>query len=259
MEKTRDYTINAVKKAICLLKLFDEQNRELTLSQLSSMSGIGKSTMLRLLYTLCNEDFIDYNEETKKYSLGIELYRLGDLKYNSLDIRRIAKKYLQVLCNENNLICYLGVRHGDQLVMLDRVFPYNVPMWTQFLVQDSSRELYSTGIGRLFLAHESDEEVERYFDRIEIKSFTDFTITDRKKLLELIRRARRDGYASNMEENELYICSLCAPVYNLEGDMTAGISICGPKNVLLDENFEVYLKKIQNTAATISKDMGYRD
>ena len=52
MEKSRDYTINAVKKAINLLKLFDDENRELTLSELSSMSGIGKSTMLRMLYTL---------------------------------------------------------------------------------------------------------------------------------------------------------------------------------------------------------------
>ena len=105
MEKSRDYTINAVKKAINLLKLFDDENRELTLSELSSMSGIGKSTMLRMLYTLNVEEFIDYDEETKKYSLGIELYRLGELKFNSLDVRKISKRYLQKLCDANNLIC----------------------------------------------------------------------------------------------------------------------------------------------------------
>lgn len=258
MEKSRDYTINAVKKALGLLKLFDEQNRELTLSQLSDMSGIGKSTMLRLLYTLSNEGFIDYDEETKKYSLGIELYRLGEIKYNSLDIRKIARKHLQALCDESNLICYLGVRHGDQLVMIDRVFPYNVPLWTQYLVPDDNRELYSTGIGRLFLAHESDEAVEQYFNRVEIKSFTDCTITDKETLMELVRQARKDHYSGNIGENELHICSLCAPVYDLEGKMTAGISICGPKHTLLGSNFDAYLQKIQDTAAVISQSLGYR-
>lgn len=258
MEKSRDYTINAVKKAINLLKLFDDENRELTLSELSSMSGIGKSTMLRMLYTLNVEEFIDYDEETKKYSLGIELYRLGELKFNSLDVRKISKRYLQKLCDANNLICYLGVRHGDQLVMLDRYFPYNAPAWTQFLVPDNNRELYSTGIGRLFLAAESDEEVSKYLDRVEIRNFTDSTVTDKLTLLELVRQARTDGYSGNMGENESLICSLCAPVYNLEKEMVAGISICGPKDMIWGENFDSYLKKIQATAAAISRELGYR-
>ena len=228
MEKSRDYTINAVKKAINLLKLFDDENRELTLSELSSMSGIGKSTMLRMLYTLNVEEFIDYDEDVQK------------------------------LCDANSLICYLGVRHGDQLVMLDRYFPYNAPAWTQFLVPDNNRELYSTGIGRLFLATESDEEVSKYLDRVEIRNFTDSTVTDKLTLLELVRQARTDGYSGNMGENESLICSLCAPVYNLEKEMVAGISICGPKDMIWGENFDSYLKKIQATAAAISRELGYR-
>ena len=97
MNTTRDYTIGSVKKALEILKLFDEQHQELSLSELSELAGIGKSSMLRLLYTLNNESFISFDEETKKYSLGIEVYHLGQLKYNSLDVRKIAKKRLQKL------------------------------------------------------------------------------------------------------------------------------------------------------------------
>lgn len=259
MEKERDYTINAVKKAIDLLNVFDNQNQGLTLVQLSNMTGIGKSTLFRFLYTLRNADFIDFDEETKKYSLGMALYRLGQIKYDSLDIRSSARKHLQRLCDEAGLICYLGVRHGDMIVMLERVFPYNVPTWTQYLIPDDNRELYSTGIGRLFLAHCSEEELNKYFDRVNIKKFTDCTITDKETLLELIYQARKEGYSGNIGENEHYICSLCAPVYNLKGNIIAGISICGPQDMLMGEEYDKYLGKIKETALAISQDMGYGD
>ena len=54
MKATRDYTISSVKKALDILKLFDDQRPELTLSEISELSGIGKSSMLRFLYTLYN-------------------------------------------------------------------------------------------------------------------------------------------------------------------------------------------------------------
>lgn len=258
MNTTRDYTIGSVKKALEILKLFDEQHQELSLSELSELAGIGKSSMLRLLYTLNNESFISFDEETKKYSLGIEVYHLGQLKYNSLDVRKIAKKRLQKLCNRNNMICYLGIREGDALAMVEQVLPKSVLLWTQLTVQSGGRsELYSTGIGRLFLAQESDEEVERYLNRVEIKRLTDRTVMDKSALMELIRQARRDGYSGNVGENEPYVCSLCAPIYGQTGKMIAGISLCGMQDMIFGKKSEQYLHEIRAAAAEISKEMGY--
>ena len=47
MNTTRDYTIGSVKKALEILKLFDEQHQELSLSELSELAGIGKSRWTR--------------------------------------------------------------------------------------------------------------------------------------------------------------------------------------------------------------------
>lgn len=229
----------------------------MTLSQVSALSKIDKSTTLRLLYTLQKEEFVDYNEEFRKYSLGIELYRLGQLKYNSLDIREIAKKHLKVLCNEQNLIGFLGVRQDDQLVMLEKIFPSSVPLWTQLLAQANHRELYSTGIGRLFLSQDSDEEVMAYLNRVEIKKLTDQTIIDKKNLLDLVRQARVDRYSGNLGENEPYVSSLCVPIYNAEKKMGAGISICGPIDEIWTDNFDTALEKIRTVAAAISKEWGF--
>jgi len=260
MKTTRDYTINSVKKALSILKLFDDQKSELTLSEISQLSGIGKSSMLRFLQTMLSEGFIAYDEVTRKYSLGIELYRLGQFKFNALDIRRVAEAPMKRLSNETDLICYLGVRNGDMLVMIDQFLPAHVPAWTQLIVQGGgTRELYSTGIGRLFLAQDSDEEILRYLDRVHLRSFTDSTVTDKLTLLELVREARRDGYSGNVGENESRVCSLCLPIYGMDGAMMAGISVCGlQEDVMPEGEFRADLmRRIRGVAAEISRQMGY--
>ena len=257
MEKSRDYTVNAVKKATTLLKCFDAQHQELTLSQLSALSGIDKSTALRLLYTLENEGFVSYDATTKKYSLGIILYQLGQLKYNSLDIRKITRKYLQSLCDELRLIAYLGIRQGDYLIMLEKLFPQDVPVWTQLMAIEDYRELYSTGIGRLLLSQESDEEIAAYFDRIQPRKITSQTITDRKTLMDLVFQARKDHYSGNLGENEENVGSICVPLYNHEGKIGAGISICGPMDEIWNNCFEENLGKIRKVGERISREWGF--
>ena len=257
MEKKRDYTVYTVKNAIDLLKCFDKQHQELTLSELSGLSGINKSNVLRLLYTLEKEDFVSYDNNSKKYSLGISLYRLGRLKYNSLDIRKIARKYLQGLCDELRFISYLGIRQGDQLIMLEKIFPRNVPIWAQLMAAQNYRELYSTGIGRLLLSRETDEEVLKYMDRVKLRKITEKTITDKATLLVLVQQAREDRYSGNLGENEDDVGSICVPLYNQEGSIGAGISICGPTTEIYNNSFEENLKKLRTVAAEISQEWGF--
>ena len=259
MAKDRDYTIAAVKRALDVLMLFDREHTQLTLSEISQMSGIGKSSILRILYTLTDSDFLYYSEDTKRYRLGSELYRLGNAEYNSVDLRHIARKHLSKLSSATGLVCYLGVRQGDHMIFLERVMPTSVPVWAQITRQDGGTGgLYSTGIGRLFLAAQTDEEVMAYLDRVELRQFTPNTITDKEKLLEIIRETRRTGIGGNRGENETYVCSICAPVYDVNGELLAGVSLCGLTEVLYSDRYEEYLGMIRDTAMKISREVGYR-
>lgn len=255
MNTSRDYTVLSVKKALGLLKIFNNQTPELTLSEISQMSGIGKSSALRLLHTLVGEGFLSYDESTHKYSLGIEVFRLGQSKFHSMNVRRIAARHLQTLANQTNLICYLGVRNGDVLAMTDQFLPMSVPTWTQLMVTSGGTcELYSTGIGRLFLAQDSDEEVMAYLNRRPLKRFTDCTVVDPQKLLAMVQKARMLCYDSNAGENEPHVHSICVPIYGMDGDMIAGISLSGlQEDIVRGGNLE----RIREVAGIISREMGY--
>ena len=118
-------------------------------------------------------------------------------------------------------------------------------------------QLYSTGIGRLFLSQDSDDEICRYLDRIQPKKYTDATITDRAELLELIHQAGKQKYSGNFGENESHIYSLCAPVYQMDGTMVAGVSLCGMQEDISGSGHDYYLSRIRETAQAISKELGY--
>jgi DNA-binding IclR family transcriptional regulator len=165
---------------------------------------------------------------------------------------------LQKLADEMGMICYIGIRQGDMLAMVGQILPPTVPVWTQLTVLGGGvSQLYSTGIGRLFLSQDSDDEICRYLDRIQPKKYTDATITDRAELLELIHQAGKQKYSGNFGENESRIYSLCAPVYQMDGTMVAGVSLCGMQEDISGSRHDYYLSRIRETAQAISKELGY--
>ena len=78
-------------------------------------------------------------------------------------------------------------------------------------------------------------------------------------LLELVREARRDGYSGNLGENESRVCSLCVPVYGMDGTMVAGISVCGlPEDVMPGGEFrQDLMQRIRAASSEISRQLGY--
>ena len=186
------------------------------------------------------------------------MYRIGLSKFNSLDVTKFARRHLQKLADEMGMICYIGIRQGDMLAMVGQILPPTVPVWTQLTVLGGGvSQLYSTGIGRLFLSQDSDDEICRYLDRIQPKKYTDATITDRAELLELIHQAGKQKYSGNFGENETHVYSLCAPVYQMDGTMVAGVSLCGMQEDISGSRHDYYLSRIRETAQAISKELGY--
>lgn len=259
MDKDSQYSIAAVQKALQILDLFDGCDHGLSLAELSKVSGMKKSTVLRILYTLREAEYVIYDEATKTYSLGIKLYCLGLTKYNSLDARKIAKRYLRELSTDMGMICYMGVREGDKVAIIEQALPNAFPIWAQLMVRPGGyQDLYSTGIGRLFLAQDRDEDVLSYLDRVDRRKHTESSIVNKDEIMSLVHEAREKKYSGNQGENEEFIFSVCAPVFGYSGKMIAGISLCGIKDMFIGEKYETCVQKIRETGLKISSELGYR-
>ena len=122
-------SIRAVERALDVLMCFTSQNPELSMTQISEMVEINKSTVHRLLATLEGKRFVERDAVTGIYRPGIRLLQLASLTLEHNDLRRLATPFLHELRDqfrENvNLsvldemdVVYLAVNESPQRVKL---------------------------------------------------------------------------------------------------------------------------------------------
>ena len=254
-----DYTIAAVLKALKILKLFDNKTREMTLTEISAKMGLGKSSTLRLLATLREEDFISYDERSKKYSLGIQLSILGGYQNNAMDLRKIVAPYLHQIADFTASICNFAVVRGDSILIVEKVFPSVVPVWAQLMVEPGTCfPLYSTGIGRLHLSQWKDEEIRNYLNGLTILKRIEWTITDKDEIFRLVLQARKNKYARNYGENEASTGGICVPIYDQEGVIMGGLSVSGMRESLFGDRLPEYIAEMRQAGLDISRKIGFQ-
>ena len=95
--------IESIDRALAVLQLFLKEERPLSVTRISKVMELHKSTVSRTLETLEHRGFIQKDEETGKYWLGLQAYALGMLFREKDKFHKVAYPYAKALslqCNE---------------------------------------------------------------------------------------------------------------------------------------------------------------
>lgn len=114
--------IEAVERALTVLRCFDARLPTASLAQLADRTGINKATLLRVLVTLEDDGFVR-RLEGGRYRLGPELLRLGSLYQESFNLVDFARPVLTSLVHQTNESAALYIRDGDSRICLCRAEP----------------------------------------------------------------------------------------------------------------------------------------
>jgi DNA-binding IclR family transcriptional regulator len=115
--------IQAVTRAVQMLSFFTEEQPELSLSDLASLFGLGKSTTHRYAMSLRQEGLLRYNQRSGRYSLGIKLIRLGRVAQGSLHLLDVANPHLETAASELNETTVLAIWDGASPVVVRVCYP----------------------------------------------------------------------------------------------------------------------------------------
>lgn len=264
MNTKNDYTIQSVEKALKVLQVFNSDNynesKSLTLMEICEETGINASTAMRILYTLNKNGFVTFDHNTKRYSLDIALYRLGMSMYNSIDVHKIAQQYIKPLADETGLAVYLAKVDyiNNEIVVIDKIFRNAINTWPQMAARAGYLlPIHSSGIGRLYLAEHTNDQVREILSKKQLIKFTPQTLTDIDEIIKVVEEVRRTGIGYCDCENEEYIASICAPIRDYEGKMVAGISLGGIRDVIYGSSKDENQKTLLKAAKKISAGLGY--
>ncbi len=247
--------VQSVDRALLILEIIAENTEGIGITDISTISGIHKSTVHRLVTTLQANDYIEQGENNK-YKITFKLYELGSKILANVDVIDVAKPFIEKLAKEVNEVVHLVVRNKNEIVYVDKVEANTNTMMMGSSVGKSS-PLYCTSVGKAILSNSNLEDIEKVWASSNILKLTEKTIVDYDAFLEELHKTKDRGYAIDDEENEIGVRCVGAPIFDRKGDVIAAISISGPSFRVTYDNLDFYTKRLKEAAGEISKNMGY--
>lgn len=224
---TDKYIIQTVSRALDLLELFQKSDAELGLTDLGSRMNLQKNNVFRLVATLKAKNYIELNNSTGKYRLGIMTRALGQIATRQIDFVSHARPFLIDLkqqCCESSYFSAIrdGYTHYFDGVESDLAVRVSHQA-------GSSRPLYCTAAGRVQLAFMEPQKQKNLLSASEMKGFTDNTITDLPRLQIELEKVAQQGFAIDDQEHDAGVMEIAAPVFDSNGTIIGAISIVGPE------------------------------
>ncbi len=251
----RRYNITALQRGLRLLQLFGESPHGLTAKQVASHSRLPVSTVHRFLANLEGAGFLNCGGDGM-YHLGIACFAIGQAALGQLDIRRVSLPYLQELNQQTRETIHLTVRHGLSAVYVEKLdSPEPLRIHSRI---GAAVPLFCTAVGKVMLAHMSEEESGRILPHLALKRLTPNTVGNLQELEAELRRVRKNGYACDLEEHELHIRCIAAPVWDHAGAVNASLSITAPLVRMAVTRLRQLAPLIQAAGLQISRELGYQ-
>ncbi|MFZ0275338.1 MAG: IclR family transcriptional regulator [Candidatus Sulfotelmatobacter sp.] len=251
----RSYNITALQRGLRLLQLFSESPQGLTAKQVAGRSRLPVSTVHRFLANLEGTGFLNCSGDGV-YHLGIACFAIGHVALSQLDIRRVSQPYLQELNRQTRETIHLTVRHGLSAVYVEKLdSPEQLRIHSRI---GAAVPLYCTAVGKVMLAYMPDDEREKLLPQMTLQSLTPNTVSNLQELDAELYRVRKNGYACDLEEHELHIRCVAAPIWDHAGSVNASLSITAPVVRMAVTRLRQLAPLIQTAGLQISRELGYR-
>ncbi|MEG0227726.1 MAG: IclR family transcriptional regulator [Lachnospiraceae bacterium] len=249
-----DDHVRVIDRVFDIIEVLSNSSVSLSLSEIAKSTDMSKTTVHRLLSTMCNRQYIEKNKD-HTYTIGIKMFETVSYHINNLELQTESRPYLSNLKAELGLTSHLGILDGDEVVYVEKMDTYpGTRLYTQVGYRSPA---YCSSMGKCLLAALSGDELEDALYHCSFNKFTKNTITNFSDFKRYLKIVRNQGWAMDNEEFQLGHKCVGAPIYDYRGDAVAAISASGPSVLLSDDKLELVIHHVKEAAAQISKRMGY--
>ncbi|MDE6930616.1 MAG: IclR family transcriptional regulator [Lachnospiraceae bacterium] len=251
--ETKPETIQAVDRALQILETIGRVN-SMSLAELNKEIKVNKASLSRLIYTLVHNGYLAKNEKTGDYSLTLKTYEVGLNAVQNLDKLSLINSTLVDLYNRTGRIAQFSVEDNNQLLCLQSIGKEAVSFSIYTSVGHRS-PLYSTSAGKALLSTYSNGEIIEKWDKMNIQSLTENTLTDLQLFLQDIGLTRQRGYALDREENEYHVFCVGSVIMDFSNRPIGSISISGSS--LTEQEEKEFSSLLMTSCRKLSGLLGY--
>jgi IclR family pca regulon transcriptional regulator len=213
--------VQAFVRGLAVIRAFDAENSELTLSDVARRAGVTRAAAGRFLRTLQSLGYV--RNDGRSFALTPRVLELGYSYLSALSLPEVAQPHLEALSRDVGESASAAVLDGTEIVYVARVpvrriMSVGITVGTRFPAA-------VTSMGRVLLAAASIDERDRILDAGPVTPRTPRTLTDPAAVRQELDRVRTQGWARVDGELESGLQSLAAPVHGRDGAVVAAINL----------------------------------
>jgi IclR family transcriptional regulator, acetate operon repressor len=243
------YSIRAVQRVCDLLDLLQREPEGVSLVRAAEVTRLPKSSAFRYLATLEARRYVERDEASGEYRIGLALL---PLQARQLDVvTQRARPYLEELQREFGETANLGLLDGNRVVYLDIVESEHT---MRLAARPGDHDvLHATALGKAIAAQLPLERVRAILRAEGMPRCTEHTITKQRDFLVELERIRSQGYAVDDGENE--IGGRCVGVTIPGVTLPLAISISAPAARFAKAQVPAVAARLEEASARLGADL----
>lgn len=191
------YSVRAAERVLDILDVLQHASDALSLGEVAEGARLPKSSTFRYLSTLESRGYVEREQDTGNFRLGLAFLPFHLRHLEVLGIR--AKPILRELRDRFEETTNLGILDRTRVAYLEIVESRRT---TRMAAREGDRDpIHSTALGKAIASELPEEDVRRILLKEGLPQLTPNTVTDVETLLKAIEEVRLRGYAVDDREN----------------------------------------------------------
>lgn len=251
-EERAPHFVQSLDRGLAVIRAFDGDAPELTLSEVARRTGLTRAAARRFLLTLVDLRYVATDGKAFRLTPGI--LRLGYAYLSSLSLPEIAEPHLERLVARVRESSSVSVLDGEDVVYVARV-PVSRIMTVAINV-GTRFPAYATSMGRVLLAGLSDRDLDAFLATARLDPLARGVVWSPAKLRAELDRVRGQGHALVDQELEEGLRSLAVPLRDRGGTVIAAANLSThASRRTIEAMREDLLAPLLATAADIEADL----
>lgn len=214
-----------IAKGLAMLATVGEFPHGATAAEVAARSGHPFSTAYRLLGSLVDAGFVEYDARTKTYALGLAVFELGQRVGNARGFTGTAAPVLEELTARTGESSVLAVLDGVETLTVHTI---DGPQYRQTTDPGDRGPLHSSAIGKVLLAWMLTDERDELLERLPLPARTEHTVTDVSALRAELDASRAAGWVEQGEQHDIGMNAVGVPVLRRDGTVIASLALAAP-------------------------------
>jgi IclR family pca regulon transcriptional regulator len=218
---TQRYFVQSLARGLDVVRAFGPDGGALTLGEIAHRTGMSRAAARRYILTLRDLDYIQMRGT--HFELKARLLELGYSYLSTLPLWKVAEPVLTDLVDHVHETCSVSVLDIPDIVYVSRVAVKRII--SSSVSVGTRLPAFATAMGRVMLADLPPAQLQKYVQTAELPSITQYTLTNRKKLLAAIQVAGEQGYAIVDNEFAIGLHSIAVPIRDRSGVTIAALNL----------------------------------